>query len=85
MQRHVEVAIAQHHGALGVYAAVQQAGGGKNGLRLAPQRHSGRQAIEADIHNRTVRERRVKGVGVFAVKVALIARGVLTVVDEGFA
>ena len=53
-------------------------------MRLAPQGHGRGQAVEADIHNRTVREGRVKGVRVLAVQVALVARRVLAVVDKGF-
>ncbi|MNR01415.1 hypothetical protein D3C85_1172190 [compost metagenome] len=54
-------------------------------MRLAPQGNSRCQTVKTDIHDRAVREGWIKGIGIFAVKIALVARGVLAVVDKGFA
>ena len=84
VQGDVKTGVAEDHGTLGINAAVQQAGAGVNRARFAPQRHRRGQTIEADIHNRAVGEGRVKGVRVLTVEIALIAGGVLAVVEKRF-
>ena len=85
LQRHAEITVIQHRDTVRIHAALQQAGGGRDAVRLAPQGHGRGQAVETDIHNRAVREGRVKGVRVLAIEIALVARRVLAVVDKRFA
>ena len=84
LQRDAEIAVIQHHDPVRIHTAFQQAGRGRDAVRLAPQRDCRGQAVKTDIHNRAVREGRVKGIGVLAVQITLIARRVLAIVDEGF-
>ena len=84
LQRHAEITVVQHHNAVCIHAALQQAGGGRHAVWFPPQRNRRGQAVKTDIHNRAIREGRVKGVRVFAVQIALVARGILAVVDKGF-
>ena len=85
LQRDAEITVIQHRYTVCIHAALQQAGGGRHAMRLAPQGHGRGQAVETYVHNRAVREGRIKGVRVLAVEIALVARRVLAVVDKRFA